>query len=136
MTWIDIVSWVCLVSGAVFCVIGGVGILRLPDIYTRTHAATITDTLGASLILVGLAVQAGPGLTALKLLMVLLFLLYTSPVGGHALVAAAYSGGVRADLDVPFDAAPVPADTSPTSSTGDSATAASREQGDDGGVSD
>lgn len=103
MSLIDLASWFCLVTGAVFCMIGAVGMLRLPDLYTRTHAATITDTLGASLVLIGLALQAGPGLTALKLLMVLAFLLYTSPVGGHALVAAAYAGGLKADLDVPFD---------------------------------
>lgn len=136
MNWIDIVSWVCLVGGAVFCVIGGIGLVRLPDLYTRTHAATITDTLGASLILIGLAVQAGPGLTALKLLMVLAFLLYTSPVGGHALVAAAYAGGVHADLDVPLAATDTPMTDRPAdASEGTQATTPQGEGGDDG-VSD
>ena len=57
---LDIVSWVLLVSGGIFCVIGGIGILRLPDFYTRTHGASLTDTLGASLMLAGLGVQTLP----------------------------------------------------------------------------
>lgn len=98
---LDIVSWLCLGLGSVLCLIGAVGILRLPDVYTRTHAATITDTAGAGLIMIGLMVQAGPTLTAVKLLLTLLFLLYTSPVAGHALVKAAYAEGVDAPLDRP-----------------------------------
>ena len=101
--FIEIASWVLLVGGAGFCIVGAVGLLRMPDLYSRTHAATITDTLGAGMVLVGLALQAGPNLTALKLLMVLAFLLYTSPVSGHALVKAAYSHGIKAELDVPID---------------------------------
>ena len=100
---VQILSWACLGIGSFFCVVGGLGLLRFPDVYTRTHAATITDTLGASLLLIGLALQAGPTLIALKLLLVLAFLLYTSPVGGHALVKAAYAEGVVAELDRPFE---------------------------------
>ena len=65
---------------AIFCVIGGVGLLRFPELYSRTHAATITDTLGAGLLLVGLMLQAGPGLTAVELVMVLIFLFATVTV--------------------------------------------------------
>lgn len=100
---VDILSWLCLGLGSFFCVVGAFGVLRFPDVYTRTHAATITDTLGASLLLIGLAIQAGPTLIALKLVLVLAFLLYTSPVGGHALVKAAYAEGVVAELDRPFE---------------------------------
>ena len=99
MMLLDGLSWICLSLGAIFCVIGGVGLLRFPDLYSRTHAATITDTLGAGLLLVGLMLQAGPGLTAVKLLMVLIFLFATGPAASHALVKAAYAHGLKAELD-------------------------------------
>jgi multicomponent Na+:H+ antiporter subunit G len=92
---LDIASWVLLVGGAVFCVIGGIGLLRLPDFYARTHAASITDTLGAGLMLVGLCLQTSEWIVIVKLLMVLALLLVTSPTSGHALVKAAHATGVR-----------------------------------------
>ena len=54
---LDIASWVLLSLGAVFCVIGAIGLLRMPDFYSRTHPATVVDSFGAGLILVGLALQ-------------------------------------------------------------------------------
>ena len=77
------------------CVIGGVGLHRLPDFYSRTHAGGLTDTLGASLILLGLVLQAGLTLISVKLLMIAFLLHLTSPTATHALVKAAYSRGVR-----------------------------------------
>lgn len=93
---LEIIGWVLLVSGALFCAIGGLGILRLPEFYTRTHGASITDTLGAGLILVGLMFQDGSTNVKLKLAMILAFLLITSPTSGHALVKAAYARGMKA----------------------------------------
>ena len=92
---IDIASWVMLVTGASFCVIGGIGLLRMPDFYARTHAAGITDTLGAGLVLVGLMLQAGPTLIAVKLLLILAFLELVGPTAGHALFKAAYADGIK-----------------------------------------
>jgi multicomponent Na+:H+ antiporter subunit G len=91
-------SWLCLSAGALFCVIGGIGLLRLPDVYARTHAAALTDTLGAGLILVGLLLHAGFGLTGVKLLLVFAFMLLTGPAAAHALVKAAYAHGVKAKV--------------------------------------
>ena len=82
MNWttpLDILSWACLLGGSVFAMIGGIGILRFPDFYTRLHAAGITDTLGAGLILIGLMFQGGLSLVTVKLVMILFFLLLTSP---------------------------------------------------------
>jgi multicomponent Na+:H+ antiporter subunit G len=93
---LDGVSWLFLVIGSLFCVIGGVGLIRMPDFYSRCHAASLTDTLGATLILLGLALQSGLGLVTVKLLFVLLFVYLTSPTATHALVKAAYSHGVAA----------------------------------------
>lgn len=94
MSPMDIVSAVLLVTGAAFCVIGGVGVLRMPDFYTRTHAASLPDTMGAGLILVGLMLQGGGWIVTVKLGFVLLLLLLTSPTAGHALVKAAHAAGV------------------------------------------
>jgi multicomponent Na+:H+ antiporter subunit G len=92
----EIAIWFCLVAGSVFCVIGGIGIIRMPDFYTRSHAASITDTLGATLILLGLGLYSGMNLISVKLAFVLFLLYVTSPTAAHALVKAAYSKGLDA----------------------------------------
>ncbi len=90
----DILSWVSLVAGSAFCIIGAVGLLRMPDFWTRTHAAGITDTMGVGLILIGLMFQAGFSLVCVKLLMVLLFLYLAGPTAGHAIFRAANAYGI------------------------------------------
>lgn len=87
----DGLSWALLLGGAAFSMIGGLGLLRMPDLYTRMHAASLTDTLGAILILSGLMVQGGLTLVTVKMVLTLFFLLFTSPVATHALAAAALS---------------------------------------------
>ena len=95
MMILDAASWVLLVGGAALCVVGGVGLIRFPDVYTRAHAAGINDTLGSWAILVGLMLQAGLGLVAVKLAMIGLFMALIGPVSSHALLKAAYAHGVR-----------------------------------------
>ena len=90
----DIASWALLVSGGAFCIIGGIGLLRLPDVYARMHAAGITDTLGAGLMIGGLMLQGGFSLVSVKLFLILVFLLYTSPTSTYALANAAYRRGL------------------------------------------
>jgi len=87
---LDIASWVLLISGSFFVIVGGIGLLRLPDFYTRVHAASITDTVGAWLIILGLLLQVEHTLVGIKLIMILLFLILTSPLSSHALTKAAY----------------------------------------------
>ena len=96
---IDMASWVLLAGGAVFSVIGGIGILRMPDFYTRMHAASITDTAGMALMLAGLMLQAGLTLVTAKLVFIMVFLIITSPTATHALARAALHDGVRPQLD-------------------------------------
>lgn len=86
---IDLVSWALLLSGGAFGIIGAVGMLRFPDFYTRLHASGITDTLCAVLIIFGLMLQSGLSLLTVKLLLILLFLLFTTPTATHALARAA-----------------------------------------------
>ena len=92
---LDIVSWIMLVSGALLAIIGGIGMLRLPEFYTRMHAASITDTGGTILILGGLLLQAPDMPVAVRLVLVLVFLLFTSPTATHALAKAARRDGVE-----------------------------------------
>ncbi|MGP1677762.1 MAG: monovalent cation/H(+) antiporter subunit G [Burkholderiales bacterium] len=91
---LDILSWFCLVVGGAFCVIGALGLVRMPDFYTRMHAAGVTDTAGAGLMLLGMILQAGFSLIAVKLLMIGLLLLFTSPTATHALAKAARARGL------------------------------------------
>ena len=75
--FLGVSSWIALLAGTFFCVVGGVGLLRMPDFWARTHAAGLTDTLGAGLILLGLMIQGGATLVTLKLLMILGFLSFS-----------------------------------------------------------
>ena len=92
---IDVTSWMLLSLGGVFVFIGGLGALRMPDLYTRMHAASVTDSMGAALILAGVMLQAGLSLATIKLLVILLFLLLTSPTASNALASAALLSGLR-----------------------------------------
>ena len=96
---VDIFAWVCLVAGGFFVLVGGIGVLRMPDVYTRSHAASVTDTLGTALVIIGLVAQAGPTLIAAKLILILAFLFFTSPTSSHALLHTAYATGVKPLLD-------------------------------------
>jgi len=92
---VDVLSWISILGGVFFMVVGTIGILRMPDVFTRLHAAGITDTMGAGLLLLGMAFQAGLTLITVRLLLVYAFLLLTSPIGTHALARAALAGGVE-----------------------------------------
>jgi len=96
---VDALSWAFLVAGGVFCVVGAVGLLRMPDFYTRVHAASVTETLGAGLVLAGLMLQAGPTLVCVKLALIGLLILFTSPTATHALTRAAMVRGLKPMLD-------------------------------------
>ena len=92
---LDIACWVLLLAGTGFCIVGGVGLVRMPDLYTRMHAASVTDTLGAGLILLGLMLQSGVTLVAAKLLILAVLIFFTTPTATHALARAAFLRGVR-----------------------------------------
>ncbi len=102
--FLDVASWVLLSLGGAFVFVGGLGALRMPDLYTRMHAASVTDTLGAVLIIAGVMLQAGVSLAAIKLALILLFLLLTSPTASNALASAALLAGVQPDQAKPWRA--------------------------------
>ena len=92
---IDGLSWFCLLAGGFFCIVGALGLLRMPDFYTRMHAASVIDTVGAGLILAGLMMQAGLTLVTVKLLMVGVLLFFASPTATHAIARAAMGRGLK-----------------------------------------
>jgi multicomponent Na+:H+ antiporter subunit G len=92
---IDLLSWAFLLGGAFFMVTAGIGVLRLPDVFTRMHAAGVKDTMGVALTMVGLILQAGFSLVTAKLLLIWVFLWFASPIASHATARAALLGGVK-----------------------------------------
>jgi multicomponent Na+:H+ antiporter subunit G len=94
-TLIDVASWVLLLAGGAFCMIGALGLVRMPDFFTRMHAASVTDTLGAGLMLLGLMLQAGFSLVTVKLIVLGLLIFFTSPTATHALAQAALARGLQ-----------------------------------------
>ncbi len=93
--FLDILSWLLLIGGSAFVVIGAFGMWRLPDFYSRLHPAGLTDTMGAGLILLGLLLQSEAFMVGIKLLIIAVFLLFTSPTSSHATARAAMAAGLR-----------------------------------------
>ena len=89
---LDLLAGACLLGGAAFLVIGAIGLVRLPDFFTRIHATGVIDTMGAGLALIGLIIVAGWTLPAVKLVLILGFMLLTGPTATHALAKAALHG--------------------------------------------
>ena len=92
---VEIASWACILCGSAFTVIGALGLVRMPDIFTRMHAASVADTAGASLLVLGMMLQAGFGLAALKLAMLLALFFFTGPVVTHALAQTCLHEGIK-----------------------------------------
>jgi multicomponent Na+:H+ antiporter subunit G len=98
MTAAEIFAWIgggIVVVGGVFMVIGALGLVRMPDVFTRMHAASVADTFGAPLVLLGLVLFAGFSLVSVKLVLLVLFIALTSPAATHAVARAALHAGVR-----------------------------------------
>ena len=121
---INLASWILIVAGSLFCVIGALGLVRMPDLFTRMQAASLIDTLGAALLLLGMILQAGFTLVTAKLIVIALLLFFTSPTASHALARAARARGVEpmlADKSEPLlagETEPLPADESATGQAG------------------
>jgi multicomponent Na+:H+ antiporter subunit G len=100
---LDVLSWILLILGGSCVLIGGIGALRLPNFYTRIHAASLTDTMGTILIFVGMILQAGLTLAAVKLFAIMLFLLLTGPTATYALANAALLSGLKPEAGTSSD---------------------------------
>ena len=95
---VDIASWLLMLLGSFFTIVGAFGLVRMPEIFTRMHAASVTDTLGAGLLILGMCLQAGLTLVTLKLLFLLALFFFTGPAVTHALAQACLHEGVRPTL--------------------------------------
>jgi len=91
----DVASWVLLSAGAFFYIVGMIGLIRMPDIFTRLHAISVGETLGVVLLIGGMILQAGFTLVAVKLVFTMLVLLASIPVISHALARAALHDGEK-----------------------------------------
>ena len=91
----EYLSWPFLIAGAFFLLVGAIGVLRMPDFFTRLHPAGLVDTLGAGFIVVGLMCEAGFSQASLKLLLIPVFLFFTTPTANHAVSHAALADGVK-----------------------------------------
>ena len=94
---------ICLLGGLFFFVVGTVGLIRLPDTFTRMHATTKCDTLGLGLVFLGLALHSGLIFSSAKLGLVVLFIWITNPTATHVIAKAVYDtqqrqGGVDTDV--------------------------------------
>jgi len=101
-------SVLSIIVGLFFMLAGTIGVLRLPDFYTRIHAAGMTDTLGAEMIIIGLIIQSGFSQMSLKLLFVAFLMLLTGPTATHAVANAAHRMGLKPKLG-PYNAPDVDA---------------------------
>lgn len=92
---LDILSWLIICTGCLFSIIGGIGLIRFPDFYARIHAAGMTDTLCAALILFGLGLQSGLTFDSVKLFLIFAFLFFTSPTSSYSLGNWAWQTGIK-----------------------------------------
>ena len=88
------ISWVSISVGIFFILVGAIGLIRMPDLFSRMHAAGLVDTVGAGFLLVGFLMQSNDWIVSIKLLMIFAFLIFTSPVATHALAHAALLDGI------------------------------------------
>ncbi|MCG8379918.1 MAG: monovalent cation/H(+) antiporter subunit G [Proteobacteria bacterium] len=97
--FINALAYFFVIGGAVAIVIGLIGVYRMPDFFTRLHAASIVDTLGTIFIIFGLLLYSGINLVSAKLILIMLFVLITTPAAAHALAKSALHGNLRPMLD-------------------------------------
>ena len=95
MTPLEVVIVVLLAGGVFFTFVSAVGVIRLPDIYARAHTASQTDTLGAGLTLVAVALALGFETTTVKTALLLAFIFVTNPTAAHAIARAADEEGIE-----------------------------------------
>lgn len=91
----EFISWILIVGGTFFVIIGAIGTLRFPDFWARLHAASVTESAGVILLLSGLCIQAGFTLVTFKLLIIGAFLFITGPTSTHAIANAALVSGLK-----------------------------------------
>ncbi|MGY6708735.1 MAG: monovalent cation/H(+) antiporter subunit G [Rhizobiaceae bacterium] len=95
---LDTLSWILLLAGSFFLVVGAIGLNRMPDVFSRLQATGVSDTVGAGFLLIGMMLQGGLTLVTVKLIFLLVIFLFTAPVATHAVTRAALSVGIEPKL--------------------------------------
>jgi multicomponent Na+:H+ antiporter subunit G len=90
-----IITGILLGLGCFFIIVTSIGIVRFPDFYSRLHPAGKSDTIGQSLILIGLIIYEGFSMVSIKLFLIIIFIYIASPTATHAVAQAAYLKGVK-----------------------------------------
>lgn len=96
---IDLLSDICLLLGGIFTLTGAIGLLRLPSFYTRLHAASVTESLAAPLLIIGIMLDTGFTLDSAKLVLIILIMVVANPTITHALCRAAVHGGNTPEME-------------------------------------
>lgn len=91
----DIAAWALILGGSFFVIVGSIGLVRLPEVYSRVHSAGTVDTVGTGLFLIGLMLYGGLTIVTVKLLLILAFIFFTSPTATNALGNAMHSSGLK-----------------------------------------
>lgn len=97
---VEIASWMLILLGSFFTMVGAFGLVRMPEVFARMHAASVIDTLGLGLLSLGMCLQAGFSLITLKLVFLLALFFFTGPVVTHALAQACLHAGIKPMLAV------------------------------------
>ena len=95
---VEAASWALILLGSFFTISGALGLVRMPEVFTRMHAASVIDTLGVGFLILGMCLQAGFSIVCLKLLFLLLLFVFTAPVVTHALAQACLHAGIEPAL--------------------------------------
>ncbi|MEM9060392.1 MAG: monovalent cation/H(+) antiporter subunit G [Pseudomonadota bacterium] len=98
---LDILSLFLLAAGGFFCVIGALGLNRMPDLFTRMHATSVSDTLGVGFLVLGMALQTTDWTVLVRLVIIVIVLYVTGAVASHALARAALHDGEKPLLAQP-----------------------------------
>ena len=93
--FVEILCWALILSGSFFVVVGAFGTYRFPDFWSRLHAASVTDSAGVILLLIGMGIYSGLTLITFKLFVIGLFLFITGPTSTHAVANAALVSGLK-----------------------------------------
>tara|TARA_B000000475_G_C15895251_1_gene406186 strand:+ start:437 stop:760 length:324 start_codon:yes stop_codon:yes gene_type:complete len=100
---INILSWVAIISGSIFIIIGAYGAYKAPGFWSRLQSVSLIESLGAFLVLIGLGLQSGFTFITIKIVIIGIFLFITGPTSTHALANAAFSSGVRPEQKLESD---------------------------------
>lgn len=99
MMIINLLSDICLLLGGLFTLTGAVGLLRLPDFYSRLHGASVTESLAAPLLIIGVMLDTGFTLDSAKLILIIVIMVVANPTITHALCRAAAHGGTTPEME-------------------------------------